>query len=92
MMQAGMFVSAERFCGGVRRGIFTHFKREEDPSMVSGKFDEELARLSVLVDTLGPGSLVLFTSRSPPPMSGSPQSWAATSSRPWSTAASTYGW
>ncbi len=42
MMQCGMFVPAESFHANVCRGIFTHFKREEDASMRSGKLDEEL--------------------------------------------------
>lgn len=40
-------------------GIFTHFKREEDESMTSGKFDEELARMSTVVDQIASGALLL---------------------------------
>lgn len=60
MMQSGMFVSAESFSADIRRAIFTHYKREEDASMKSGKFDEELNRMSGIVDSLTPGSLLLF--------------------------------
>lgn len=60
MMQCGMFVPAESFCGKVCRGIYTHFKREEDATMRSGKLDEELARMSALVDKIVPGSIVLL--------------------------------
>lgn len=60
MMQAGMFVAAERLSADMARGIFTHFKREEDTSMQSGKLDEELARMSAIIDHLRPESLVLF--------------------------------
>jgi len=60
MMQAGMFVAAEQFSASVCSSLFTHFKREEDREMVSGKFDEELARMSRLADEIGPGALVLF--------------------------------
>ena len=60
MMQCGMFVPAESFCGNVCRGIYTHFKREEDGTMRSGKLDEELARMSALVDKIVPGSIVLL--------------------------------
>jgi DNA mismatch repair ATPase MutS len=60
MMQAGMFVSARSFAAEVCDGIFTHYKREEDSSMQSGKWDEELGRMSAIVDKVKPGSLVLF--------------------------------
>jgi DNA mismatch repair ATPase MutS len=60
MMQGGMFVAAESFRADVRHGIFTHFKREEDASLRSGKLDEELSRMSSIVDSISPTSLVLF--------------------------------
>ena len=60
MMQAGMFVAAENFSAEVRDGIFTHYRREEDATMESGKLDEELSRMSGIVDRLSPRSLVLF--------------------------------
>jgi DNA mismatch repair ATPase MutS len=60
MMQCGMFVAAESFRTNVCRGIFTHFKREEDASMRSGKLDEELSRMSSMVDTMTPNSIVLL--------------------------------
>jgi DNA mismatch repair ATPase MutS len=60
MMQAGMFVAAENFSAEVREGIFTHFRREEDATMESGKLDEELGRMSGIVDALSPRSMVLF--------------------------------
>ncbi len=60
MMQAGMFVPAETFRAEVRDGVFTHFKREEDVTMESGKLDEELGRMSEIVDKLTPKSMVLF--------------------------------
>jgi hypothetical protein len=60
MMQCGMFVPAESFRANVRDGIFTHFKREEDASMRSGKLDEELSRMSSAVDKITPNSLILF--------------------------------
>ena len=50
MMQCGMFVPAESFCANVCDGIFTHYKREEDVTMKSGKLDEELSRMSDIVD------------------------------------------
>jgi hypothetical protein len=60
MMQCGMFVPAEEFRANVCRGLFTHFKREEDATMKSGKFDEELGRMSAIVDVIGANSIVLF--------------------------------
>ena len=60
MMQCGMFVPAESFCANVCDGLFTHYKREEDASMKSGKFDEELSRMSDMVDNMTSSSMVLF--------------------------------
>jgi DNA mismatch repair ATPase MutS len=60
MMQCGMFVAAESFSASLCTGLFTHFKREEDDTMTSGKFDEELGRMSLIVDHLGPNGMVLF--------------------------------
>jgi DNA mismatch repair ATPase MutS len=60
MMQCGMFVPAESFRANVCERIFTHYKREEDPTMESGKFDEELSRMSDIIDHIVPDSLVLF--------------------------------
>ncbi len=60
MMQSGMFVPAESFCASLCDGLFTHFKREEDVGLESGKFDEELARTSEIVDHLAPHAVVLF--------------------------------
>jgi hypothetical protein len=60
MMQSGMFVPAEALTANVCRGLFTHYKREEDTTMKSGKFDEELSRMSQIVEQLTPDALVLF--------------------------------
>ncbi|CDF58626.1 MutS-related protein [Thermobrachium celere] len=60
MAQCGMFVGAEEFLAPIRNGVFTHFKKEEDSSMKSGKLDEELSRMSKIVDVISWGSLVLF--------------------------------
>jgi DNA mismatch repair ATPase MutS len=60
MMQCGMFVPAESFSANVCRGLFTHYKREEDASMESGKFDEELRRMSAIIDAVSPDALILF--------------------------------
>lgn len=60
MMQCGMFVAAESFCSNVCDGLFTHFKREEDAAMMSGKLDEELGRMNVIVDHLTSNSMLLL--------------------------------
>jgi DNA mismatch repair ATPase MutS len=60
MMQAGMFVPAESFCANLCEGLFTHYKRKEDATMKSGKLDEELGRMSEIIDRITPNSMVLF--------------------------------
>ena len=60
MMQSGMFVPAESFSANVCTGLFTHYKRKEDASMKSGKLDEELSRMSTIVDTITPDAMVLL--------------------------------
>ncbi|MHB1440063.1 MAG: MutS-related protein [Cuniculiplasma sp.] len=60
MMQCGMFVAAESFSTYIASNIYTHFKREEDSNMAMGKFDEELSRMSAIVDRLTVGSRLLF--------------------------------
>ena len=60
MMQCGMFAPADFFRSGIHDGLFTHYKREEDTSMKSGKLDEELGRMSDIVDHLTPHAMILF--------------------------------
>ena len=60
MLQSGMFVCAASFRANLCRGVFTHYKREEDPTMRSGKLDEELGRMSDIADMVSSSSLVLF--------------------------------
>jgi hypothetical protein len=59
MLQAGMFVGAESFEGELCPALATHYKREEEAGLKRGKLDEELARLSDIVDHLAPNALVL---------------------------------
>lgn len=59
MLQSGMFVPAASLRASVGSGVFTHYKREEDAGMEGGKFDEELARMSGLADSITPTSLLL---------------------------------
>lgn len=60
MMQCGLFVGAESFGAELCTGLFTHYKREEDTAMESGKFDEEMSRMSDIADAIRPGSMILF--------------------------------
>jgi DNA mismatch repair ATPase MutS len=60
MMQCGLFVGADDFKAEICSALFTHYKREEDTSMKSGKFDEELARMSDIVEHIVPNSILLF--------------------------------
>jgi len=55
-----MFVVAESFSANICEALFTHFRREEDAAMKSGKFDEELVRMSGIADELRPNAMVLF--------------------------------
>ena len=59
MMQAGMFVGAESFTANLCSGLFTHYRREEDAGLASGKLDEELGRMSAIVDRIAPNSMLL---------------------------------
>jgi len=60
MMQSGMFVTAGSLRATVCPRVFTHFIREEDAEMISGRLDEELARMSTTADRIGPHCLILF--------------------------------
>jgi MutS domain V len=60
MMQCGLFVTAGSYRADAARGIFTHFIREEDPSMTSGRLDDELRRMSAIASQIGPHCLMLF--------------------------------
>ncbi len=59
MMQSGMFVAADSLSASVSRGVFTHFKREEDATMEQGKLDEELGRMSGIAGQITQGCLLL---------------------------------
>jgi hypothetical protein len=59
MMQAGMFVPSQSFSAEVCDGVFTHYKREEDAAMASGKLDEELSRMSKIASQIRPHSMLL---------------------------------
>jgi DNA mismatch repair ATPase MutS len=60
MMQCGIFTPAKFFSSNICDGLFTHYKREEDAALKSGKLDEELSRMSDIIDRVTPNSMVLF--------------------------------
>jgi hypothetical protein len=60
MTQCGLFVTAQSYQANAAPGIFTHFIREEDPSMTSGRLDDELRRMSAIADQIRPYCLMLF--------------------------------
>lgn len=60
MMQCGMFAPAEQFTASVCDVVFSHFIREEDATMSSGRLDDELSRMSDIATHLTSSSLVLF--------------------------------
>ena len=60
LMQCGMFVPAQAYRASLASRLFTHYRRKEDVLMKSGKLDEELARMSEIVDQVKPGSTLMF--------------------------------
>lgn len=70
MMWSGMFVGAKTYHAPLYKQLFTHFKREEDKTVTMGKFEEELKRMSEMIDHMKPGCMVLFN-----------ESFAATNAR-----------
>jgi hypothetical protein len=60
MMQCGLFVTAQAYQANVTRGTFTHFIREEDTGMTSGRLDDDLRRMSDIAGQITPGCLMLF--------------------------------
>lgn len=60
MVDAGMFVAAQTLRASTSTGVLTHYRREEDAGLKHGKFDDELQRMSHLVDRLQPGMVLLL--------------------------------
>ncbi len=60
MMQCGLKVAAENYESGIFPSLFTHFTRREDSAMNSGRLDEELCRMSRIIDHLNGASMVLL--------------------------------
>ena len=59
LMRAGMFVASESLRANVCAGVFTHYRREEDGTMESGKLDEELRRISEIAESIKPNCMLL---------------------------------
>ena len=59
-MQSGVFVAAATYSSELAPAVHTHFRRAEEDSLRSGKLDEELGRMSSIVDRCRPGDLVLM--------------------------------
>lgn len=59
MMQSGMATPGRHFAARPSRGVFTHFRREEQAAVTGGALDEELGRMQVLVAHMRPGALLL---------------------------------
>ncbi len=60
MLQCGLFAAAESFESGIFPSLFTHFTRREDSAMNSGRLDEELGRMSQIIDHLEGASMILL--------------------------------
>ena len=60
MAQGGMLAGAVSFDAHICRGIFSHFRKEEDAAMKSGKLDEELSRMNEIAGHFESSSLVLL--------------------------------
>ena len=70
MMQCGMFVAAESYRASVCAGSSRTSAGEEDATMVSGRLDEELRRMSVIADQIRSAlPRCSSTNRSPQPTS-----------------------
>lgn len=60
MMQCGLAVAAESYESAVYPSFFTHFTRREDSEMNSGRLNEELGRMSQIVERLEGDSMILL--------------------------------
>ena len=60
MMRCGMFVAASEYSYRHVNRLFTHFKKEEDKALESGKFEEELKRMKMIVEMIKHGDIVLM--------------------------------
>lgn len=60
MLQCGMSVPATDYVSDLYPALFTHFTRREDSAMNSGRLDEELRRMSHILDQIEGSSLLLL--------------------------------
>ncbi|MEE3392647.1 MAG: hypothetical protein VZR00_05410 [Lachnospiraceae bacterium] len=60
LSSVGMPVNASSWYGKLTGAVFTHFRHEEDKKLISGKLDEELSRVEMIVNSIRPGDRVLF--------------------------------
>ncbi|KUO85032.1 MAG: hypothetical protein AT711_01525 [Thermoproteus sp. CIS_19] len=60
LARAGLFVPADEFALPSTGTVYTHFPRREDRTLSYGKFEEEVKRLSAIVEGLGRGDYVLM--------------------------------
>ena len=60
LMQAGLFVNAEELSLPIIDSLFSHFDKEEDKKLESGKFDDELRRFKMMLPELKENSLILL--------------------------------
>lgn len=58
--QAGLYVPAHKMNLPIIENIFTHFDKEEDTNLESGKFDDELRRFDLMINKLKPNSLIML--------------------------------
>lgn len=59
MLRCGMPVAAREYRGPVSHQVLTHFSGEEHDGDTAGRLDEELTRMSAIVDVIRPGALLL---------------------------------
>ncbi|MFP3291228.1 MAG: hypothetical protein RXO30_02050 [Thermoproteus sp.] len=60
LARAGLFVPADEFALPSAGAVYTHFPRREDRTLSYGKFEEEVKRLSAIVEGLRRGDYVLM--------------------------------
>jgi hypothetical protein len=60
LTQCGMFVPAVSYRANVCENIYTHFTKEEDINMNSGKLEEELLRMNEIINGVKAGSMLLL--------------------------------
>jgi len=58
--QAGLFVPAKKLEMPIIESLFTHFDKEEDTNLESGKFDDELRRFDLMISKLKKNSLIIL--------------------------------